>query len=171
MVTALRERLRLGSICLDQVFQDVCKGSRLPVEGERCVVSFSLFGRFEVNKEEEGHQVFRLVTGFNYYFGGGWDFNCAIDSGSSLGGVPREQKILKGHLLRVMFRQAYQYTEITESSGSAQAFGARVYNSVWLLLERCSEQQNATVVPHRMHNLIICFNPEALCSPPDLVWK
>ena len=34
--------------------QDVCKGSWLPVEGERCVVSSSsLVERFEVHKEEE----------------------------------------------------------------------------------------------------------------------
>ena len=29
----------------------------------------------------------------------------------SLGGVPRVQKMLKGHLPRVMYHQAYQYTK------------------------------------------------------------
>ena len=32
--------------------------------------------------------------------------------GSSLGGVPREQKMLKGHLPRVMYYQVYLHTKI-----------------------------------------------------------
>jgi len=37
-----------------------------------------------------------------------------IDSGlvGSLGGVPREQKMLKGHLPRVIYHQVYQYTKM-----------------------------------------------------------
>ena len=31
-----------------------------------------------------------------------------------LGGVPREQKMLMGHLLRVIYHQVYQYSEIIE---------------------------------------------------------
>ena len=34
--------------------------------------------------------------------------------GTSLGGVPREQKMFKGHLPRVIYHQVYQYTKITE---------------------------------------------------------
>ena len=30
----------------------------------------------------------------------------------ALGGVPREQKMLKGHLPRVMYHQVYEYTKI-----------------------------------------------------------
>jgi len=30
-----------------------------------------------------------------------------------LGGVPREQKMLKGHLSRVIYHQVYQYTKVT----------------------------------------------------------
>ena len=42
--------------------QDVCKGARFPIEGERCVVSsLSLFKRLEVNGEEEDNWT-RLVT-------------------------------------------------------------------------------------------------------------
>jgi len=32
--------------------------------------------------------------------------------GTSLGGVPREQKMLKGHLSRVIYHQVYSYTKI-----------------------------------------------------------
>ena len=32
--------------------------------------------------------------------------------GTSLGGVPREQKMLKGHLPRVIYHQVYYYTKI-----------------------------------------------------------
>ena len=31
--------------------------------------------------------------------------------GTSLGGVPREQKMLKGHLPRVIYHQVYWYTQ------------------------------------------------------------
>jgi len=32
--------------------------------------------------------------------------------GTSLGGVPREQKMLKGHLPRVIYHQVYKYTKM-----------------------------------------------------------
>ena len=38
--------------------------------------------------------------------------------GTSLGGVPREQKMLKGHLPRVIYHQVYLYTKINISSGA-----------------------------------------------------
>jgi len=34
---------------------------------------------------------------------------------ASLGGVPREQKMLKGHLPRVIYHQVYQYTKTNET--------------------------------------------------------
>ena len=35
--------------------------------------------------------------------------------GTSLGGVPREQKMLKGHLPRVIYHQVYWYRKINSS--------------------------------------------------------
>ena len=32
----------------------------------------------------------------------------------TLGGVPREQKMLKGHLTRVIYHQVYEYTKIAQ---------------------------------------------------------
>jgi len=37
----------------------------------------------------------------------------------TLGGVPREQKMLKGHPPRVIYHQVYSYTKITSSTGSS----------------------------------------------------
>ena len=42
------------------------------------------------------------------------DRNSRIDrlrAGTSLGGVPREQKILKGHLPRVIYHQVYKHAK------------------------------------------------------------
>jgi len=38
---------------------------------------------------------------------------------ASLGGVPREQKMLKGHLPRVIYHQVYEYTNIRVSEQTA----------------------------------------------------
>ena len=47
-------------------------------------------------------------------------FGCVIDSGL----VPREQKMLKGHLPRVIYHQMYEYTKIflprSPAAGRAQ---------------------------------------------------
>ena len=38
----------------------------------------------------------------------------------SLGGVPREQKMLKGHLPRVIYHQVYEYTKINPSEAASE---------------------------------------------------
>jgi len=39
---------------------------------------------------------------------------CAIFARQRMGGAPREQKVLKGHLPRVIYQQVYYYTKINE---------------------------------------------------------
>ena len=40
------------------------------------------------------------------------DIGVFLQMTDSLGGVPREQKMLKGHLPRVIYHQVYYYTKI-----------------------------------------------------------
>ena len=64
------------------------------------------------SKEEEEHL---LVVEVQPDFAVFYINHMVIDSGhtreTSLGGVPREQKMLQGHLPRVIYQQVYQYTK------------------------------------------------------------
>ena len=54
-----------------------------------------------------------------------------------LGGVPREQKMLQGHLPRVMYHQVYQCTKIKIRQFAHSWARARTLNRVVPLLKRC----------------------------------
>jgi len=47
-------------------------------------------------------------------------------NGFSLGGVLSEQRMLKGHLPRVIYHQVYSYTKITPSKRGLEEAGGRM---------------------------------------------
>ena len=47
----------------------------------------------------------------------GWLNGFSFIASTGACGVPREQKMLKGHLPRVIYHQVYEYTKIKESNG------------------------------------------------------
>ena len=60
-----------------------------------------------------------------------------IDSGLALGGVPREQKMLKGYLPRVIYHQVYQYTKIIRARRvRVEGLGLRRPESLILALQQ-----------------------------------
>ena len=77
----------------------------------------SLNSRLASNKEEDISGLRRGLCG-------------VIDSGlvgSTVGGVPREQKMLKGHLPRVIYHQVYLYTKIKGSGFGVWRIGFGVW--------------------------------------------
>ena len=72
---------------------------------------------------------------------------------TSLGGVPREQKMLKGHLPSVMYYQVYKYTRIKNRDSSHRGFHPKPSDAKLVSQRFLRKTFDKSQLPHASVNL------------------